>query len=155
MNQAYLAALLERDQKVNPLFTFLGAQMLRVENGEADITLAVGPNIAQGAGLVAGGILATLADEAMAHAVMSLLLPEQTIVTAEMSVRFLRATHASETGLITAQGRVVKMGRSIAVAECNILYEGTRLLATAGATFSRLEDRRHLRHYLKDQEEIF
>ena len=73
MPQEYLRAVLQEDQKVNQLFTFLGARVASVENGTARVLLPVSSKLAQGGGMVAGGILATLADEAMAHAVLSLL----------------------------------------------------------------------------------
>lgn len=135
MPHNYLAAVCREGQGVNPLFAFLKARITRVENGEAEIVMPVGMYLCQGGGVVAGGILATLADEAMAHAVMSRLEEGQATVTAEMNIRYLRAADPAEGGLLRARATVVKSGHSLCVAEAQVLDGDGRLLATAGATF--------------------
>ena len=135
MPQEYLRAVLQEDQKVNQLFTFLGARVAAAEDGAACVLLPVSSKLAQGGGMVAGGILATLADEAMAHAVLSLLPKGQHTATAEMNVRFLRAADPKADGYIEAVGRVIKPGRSLMFAEAEVTDNTGRLLAKAGGTF--------------------
>lgn len=135
MPREYLDAVCQKDQTVNPLFTFLGAELLRAERGEAEIHMPVSGNICQGGGLVAGGVLATLADEVMAHAVLSVLLPGQKAVTTEMNIRFLRAANPKEQKKITARARVVKKGRHLFVAEAVVEDTEKKQLALAGGTF--------------------
>ena len=135
MPHTYLCAVRDADQHVNPLFRFLGAVLTHAENGEAAITLPVTMNLCQGAGVVAGGILATLADEAMAHACISMLKEGQNTVTAEMNIRYLRATDPKKGGCLTATAKVVKPGRNLFVTEASIHDAEGRLLASAGGTF--------------------
>ena len=135
MSQCYLDAVREIDQTVNPLFTFLKARLTVAEQGKASIVMPLGPHLRQGGGQVAGGILATMADECMAHAVLSLLDPCQTVVTAEMNIRYLRSTNPDQGGELIAWANVVKNGRRLAVAEATVHDSNGRLLATAGATF--------------------
>ncbi len=135
MPKQYLAAVIRADQTVNPLFNLLGARLTRAENGEASITLPVSPKLAQGMGYVAGGILATLADEAMAHAVISLLSPGRKVVTTEMNIRYLRGTDPGQPGELTATGTVVKAGRTVMTTDARIRDGEGRLLATAGGSF--------------------
>jgi uncharacterized protein (TIGR00369 family) len=85
--------------------------------------------------MVAGGILATLADEAMAHAVLSGLAAGLTAVTAELNIRYLRASDPKKGGELKARAKVVKNGHSLCVAESAVHGARNRLLATAGATF--------------------
>lgn len=132
---AYFTALCCANQNVNPLFNFLGARFVRAEEGTAVLELPVSENLAQGAGVVAGGILATLADEAMAHAVMSILEDGQQTVTTEMNIRYLRATDPHGKGMLIGTGRVVKPGRSIITTDAEIRDANGRLLATAGGSF--------------------
>jgi len=76
--------------------------------------------------LVHGGILSTLMDEAMAHAVLSLQLKA---VTARMEVSFKKPTRVGEP--LTVKGRIIeKKGRIIKTA-ANILQNG---IVTAEAT---------------------
>lgn len=136
---SYLAALCCADQTVNPLFNFLGARLVKAEDGEAMLELPVSERLVQGAGIVAGGILATMADEAMAHAVMSMLDEGQHTVTTEMNIRYLRATDPKKKGLLTSTGRVVKRGRTIVTTEAVIHDADGRLLATSGGSFFVIE----------------
>ncbi|MDL2316955.1 PaaI family thioesterase [Desulfovibrio sp. OttesenSCG-928-A18] len=132
---SYLAAVACEDQKVNPLFCFLGARLTLVEDGRACITMPAAQCLRQGGGMIAGGILATLADEAMAHAVLSALPEDHFTVTAEMNIRYLRAADPSRASLIKAKASVVKLGRTLCVAEASVIDQNDRQLAVAGGTF--------------------
>lgn len=135
MPQSYLEAVRQDDQTVNPLFSLLKARLTRAENGRAEIVMPVSAALRQGAGMVAGGILATLADEAMAHAVLSGLASGRSAVTAEMNIRYLRAPEPSERETLTARATIVKNGQALCVTEAGVYDGRERLLATAGATF--------------------
>lgn len=84
-------------------------------------------------GLVHGGVLATLLDTAMGLAVRSALDPGRRHVTIEMSVHYLRPAHP---GRLVAHGRTLRVGRTIAFAEAEVLDEEGRALASATGTFS-------------------
>ena len=135
MPKTYLAAVQAEDQKVNPLFTFLKARLACVNTGEAEIALPMGPYLMQGGGLTAGGVLATLADEAMAHAAMSTLSPGEHCVTAEMNIRYLRSSSTATTGSLVAKARVIKRGGNTAVCSADVFDDKGRLLAIGGGTF--------------------
>ena len=135
LDDEYFKALQERGQGVNPLFAHLGATLDSVSREEVRLRLAVSKYLLQGAGVVAGGILATMADECMAHAVMSVLESEQSIVTAEMNIRYLRAADPDKGGELIAWAEIVKRGHKLTVASATVHDSDGRLLATAGATF--------------------
>jgi len=137
----YIEAMCCESQDVNPLFNLIGARLLFAKDGAASIELPVSHCLTQGQGAVAGGVLATLADEAMAHAVISLLDGKHTVTT-EMNIRFLRATDPDKGGTLTATAKVVKPGRSILVAEANIHDDAGRLLVTAGGSFFVVEPKK-------------
>ena len=142
MSKTYLAALVVKDQKVNPLFNTLKARLVLAEDEQAEIRMPVTEDIVQGGGMVAGGILATLADEAMAHAVLSSLDENVRAVTSEMNIRYLRGASPQDGGELVAQARVVRMGRQICVTEAQVSDDRNRLLATAGASFFLIPDAR-------------
>lgn len=131
----YLNAVQQNHQTVNALFAFLNARLTRAEDGEAVITMPITCVLGQGGGMVAGGIMATLADEAMAHAVLSTLPQGNFAVTAEMNIRYLRSADPKKGGELIASAKVVKQGHSLCVAESGVKDESGRLLATSGATF--------------------
>lgn len=135
MEKNYLDEVCRENQDVNPLFAFLDARMEIPARGEARFTLPVSRGLIQGGGVVAGGILATMADEAMAHAVMSLLDKGQSTVTVEMNIRYMRSAGPERRGTLSSVARVIRSGATLCVAEADVLNEENRLLARAGATF--------------------
>ncbi|SBW02803.1 putative Phenylacetic acid degradation-related protein [uncultured delta proteobacterium] len=138
----YLQAMTCEIQSVNPLFNLLGARLVSAAKGEARIELPISPCLTQGEGAVAGGILATLADEAMAHAVISLLDHDKHTVTTEMNIRFLRATDPNRPGTLIGTAEVVKAGRSILSVEARVTDDTGKLLATAGGSFFVVDAKR-------------
>ena len=138
MPKTYLKAMLADAQTVNPLFNFLHARLRRAEDGEAEVILTISKSLTQGLGMVAGGILATLADEAMAHAAISTLAEDERCVTVEMNIRYLRAADAATVKTLTAKGSVLKRGKHIIVCTADVFDDTNRLLASTGSTFSVL-----------------
>ncbi|MDR3176476.1 MAG: PaaI family thioesterase, partial [Desulfovibrio sp.] len=134
MEKSYLDEVCGENQEVNPLFTFLDARMEIPAKGEARLTLPVRRGLIQGGGVVAGGILAPMADEAMAHAVMTLLGEGRSTVTVEMNIRYLRPAGPERKAMLSSVARVVRSGARLCMAEADVLDEENRLLAKAGAT---------------------
>ena len=132
MPQCYLDAVRQIDQTVNPLFCFLKARLTLADHGKASIVMPVGPHLRQGGGNVAGGILATMADEAMAHVVMANLKAGAKTATIEMNMRYLRS---AREGTLFAVGRIARQGRTIITTESEVLDQDNNLLALAGASF--------------------
>ena len=132
MLNEYFKALQERGQGVNPLFAHLGATLDSVSREEVRLCLPVSKYLLQGAGVVAGGILATMADEAMAHVVMANLKAGAKTATIEMNMRYLRS---ARDGTLFATGRIIRQGRTIITTESEVRDQNDNLLALAGASF--------------------
>jgi uncharacterized protein (TIGR00369 family) len=111
----------------------LGMRLTRQEPGEAEVTLEVGPQHTQAQGVVHGGVIASLADAAMAVA-FARLAPEEAMSTIELSVRFMRP---ASSGRLVAEGRVIETTRSLYFAEATVRCDG-RPVAVAQATFKRI-----------------
>jgi uncharacterized protein (TIGR00369 family) len=84
-------------------------------------------------GSVHGGLAATLLDTATACAVQTRLPSGSLPATLNLSVSYLRPL-TSETGLVRSVGKVVSMGRTVAVSEADVVDESGRVLARATAT---------------------
>ncbi|SHN56278.1 PaaI family thioesterase [Desulfovibrio litoralis] len=130
--QTYLEDVVKTPQSVNPLLNTLGVKIVELSDKKAIFSLKVCENLAQGAGNLAGGILATIADEAMAHVLLKALDGHKQIVTTNLNVSFLRAVRQ---GLITCEAIVLKKGRSVAFVEAKIYNDEKELISTATATF--------------------
>ena len=94
------------------------------------------PDFIQGGGLIAGGIIATLADEAMAHAALANLNPGETTATIEMNIRYLKGC---ASGDITATASLIKKGRRVFTLQAEITDANNQCLAQAGASFMVLD----------------
>ena len=132
MMDEYFKALRENGQGVNPLLAYLGATLESVSTEEVRLRLEVSQYLLQGAGVVAGGILATMADEAMAHVVMANLKNGSKTATIEMNMRYLRSANQ---GVLFAVGRIARQGRTIITTEGEVRDQDDHLLALAGASF--------------------
>ncbi len=130
--QDYLKKVTQAEQVVNNLFNCLGVKVECVDAEHCVLRLPVKPLLLQGAQMVAGGIIATMADEAMAHCVIAGLASNQVTATIEMNIRYLRGVSDGE---LVATAKIVRRGRTIVVAEAEVHRGDGTLLATAGASF--------------------
>jgi uncharacterized protein (TIGR00369 family) len=123
---------MELNQTVNPLFNYLGIIVEHISPEKAILRLPFKHEFIQGAGVVAGGIFATIADETMAHVVLANLNEGQSTATIEMNLRYLRPIKEGE---IRAVAKIIKKGRQIITVTADIRDEENSLLAYAGASF--------------------
>lgn len=78
-----------------------------------------------------GGIIRDVADAAMGTAYASTLHEGESFTTLELKINFLRPFWS---GNLLAAGRVVKTGRTIGLAECDVTDVEGRLVARAMST---------------------
>lgn len=86
-------------------------------------------------GTVHGGYVATLLDGAMALALQTCLDPGTPYATTDLSISYLRAVKLN-SGTVRAEGRVVDLGRSRALAEARLFGPDGDLHAIAKGSFS-------------------
>ena len=121
-----------------PLSRALGVRMTRLERGGCDLELADRRDLDGIFGSLHGGILATLADSAVAFAMLTLLDPDAALATIEFNIRFLAPCRET----VVAQSRVVRAGKTILTGTVDLVgrQSGT-LFATSGLTYMRLRPR--------------
>lgn len=132
----YLNKIQEKGQTIKPLFNYLGVNIELISKEKVILRLPFKHDFIQGGGVIAGGIMATLADEAMAHVVLSNLSSGESTATIEMNIRYLKATAKDE---IIAEGVVIKRGKRVVTVQADILDEKRQLLAQEGASFMVIE----------------
>jgi uncharacterized protein (TIGR00369 family) len=87
-------------------------------------------------GVLHGGVLMTLLDTAMGHAVAEMVIPDGKFnAAAQMNVHFLLPIRS---GLIRARAQVRKLGRRLAVVDAEATDEDGRVVGIATATHSIL-----------------
>ncbi|HUT53119.1 MAG TPA: PaaI family thioesterase [bacterium] len=136
MLKEYLEMMRKDAGRVNPLFKFLGVEVVEISRERVELRLPFRREFIQGAGVIAGGIMAALADEAMAHVIIANLAEGETTTTIEMNLRFLKSVKSGE---MKAVARVVKKGRKVITVAADVLDGKGQLLAQAGASFMVLE----------------
>ena len=126
----YLRSL-ERGEAAVPIGTLVGFRVASIQPGEAVIELEAGERHYNPMGTLHGGILCDIADAAMGMAYGSRLAEGETFTTLELKINFLRPVWKAR---LRAVGRIVKSGRTIGLAECDITDENGRLVARASST---------------------
>ncbi len=119
-----------RDSNSGRLFGF---QLKTAEPGRAVVHMRVRAKHRQVHGVVHGGILAAIADTAAGVACYMLLPRGTRLATIEMKINYLEPV---EKGTIIAEARVLRKGRTTAVAECDVRDTKGLLVAKALLTFS-------------------
>jgi uncharacterized protein (TIGR00369 family) len=114
-----------------PVAKLVGFRLTSVESGKAVFELEAGPQHANPMGTLHGGVLCDVADAAMGVAYASTLGDEESFTTLELKINFLRPYR---NGTLTASARVVKAGRTIGLAECDVTDAEGRLIARAMST---------------------
>lgn len=95
-----------------------------------------GPQFLQGAGVLQGGILATMLDFSMAFITLAVLPEEVSCATAQLNVHYLKAAHP---GLYIAESSVEKAGKRLVFVNASVAPEaGGEAVASATAVFSVL-----------------
>lgn len=132
MPQNYLDQVQEINQSVNPLFAFLGVEVVEISMDRAVLRLPIKPELIQGGGVAAGGILATLLDEAMAHAVLSGNDKGKFATTVNMNVNYFRPVYKHAD--LICEARVTKRGKRVVFVEAIATNNGHEA-ACATASF--------------------
>jgi acyl-CoA thioesterase len=116
----------------------MGIELDSIESGRARLSLEVGRRHLQLAGIMHGGAIATLIDTAVAFAIVGASEPDARFTTVEMKVNYLSAIRE---GRVIAEARLIRDGRRIVVAECDLFDSKGRLAAKGLLTYLRLNEK--------------
>ena len=109
-----------------PFAEFMGIRLVESADGRGKAVMPVRREFLQGAGVVQGGLIATLADHAIYLAVRSLMKEDETSVTVELKVNFIAPASAGE---LAAEAEVVSRGRRIVVSDVEVHDDSGTLIA--------------------------
>ncbi len=124
---------LERMYLAAPVNQALQDLTITIGEGTATITHVATPNLHHGGAAVHGSFLFKLLDDA-AYFASSSLITDNFALTASFHVEFFRPVAA---GLLCAEGRVHKPGRTLMFASAEVYDEDGRLVAKGTGTFAR------------------
>ncbi|PWA07799.1 PaaI family thioesterase [Pueribacillus theae] len=116
----------------SPYWKFIGLREVELRDGTARIELPVKEELLQRRGTVHGGVIASLIDASVGASIRSLLSNNQSAATVEMKVNYIRPGVGN---LLIGKGKVVSLGKTIAVGEAKIVNESDKVIASGMATF--------------------
>jgi uncharacterized protein (TIGR00369 family) len=114
-----------------PIARLIGFQLTAVAPGAATVSFEAGPQHANPMGTLHGGVLCDIADAAMGIAYAANLAEGESFTTLELKISFLKPVW---TATLTAEGKVLKQGRTTGLVECRITDEQGKLVAHATST---------------------
>lgn len=129
----FLRGLIDGKFPAPPITRTLGFALSEVEHGRAVFTGEPQARHYNPIGTVHGGFAMTLLDSALACAIHSTLAQGEAYTTLEIKVNLVRPL-TLKTGLVRAEGRILRRGRSLATSEGDIKDGEGKLYAHATTT---------------------
>lgn len=110
-----------------------------MREGYARFRMPVRPEYLQGADSMQGGLIVAMGDEAIAHAMMNELQPDEGLTTIELKSNFLAGVNSGE---LIAEATVFKKGRSLLIGDCLVTDNQGKNICRVSATFLLLKSKR-------------
>src|SRR6267378_249062 len=120
-----------------PMARLIGFRMAVVEPGRIVMELDAEESLENTIGLLHGATAAALLDTAMGCAIATMQPAGQTSVTLDLKLTYLRPLSV-RSGTISAEGKVVKLGRQTSYAEGFVRDGASNLAVHATATFTMI-----------------
>ena len=128
----YISAIKEFGRAANPFFCEMDIEIVSYGNGSATLSMPITPKLANGIGWLTGGMYISLADEAMALALISSLSPDEGSATISLSTQFIKG---AREGIIFAKGTLIRKGRQVAFLEAVVTDESGLVLTRCQGSF--------------------
>lgn len=120
-----------------PFERLLNMTIVEAKDGESTLTMPFYVDYANGAGIMHGGALVSLADTAIVMAIKSLLEPGSHFATIKMEVAFL---HPVKKGVVTAKAKVFSKVDRIIEGKVTVYDSDQRAVMEYGTTFKIARD---------------
>ncbi len=112
-----------------PIASFLKMRLLELSPGYAKVAIKLTPEYQNFNGLVFGGIVMAVADQAFAYASNSIAHPS---IASQFNIHFITGAGADDE--LTAECRVVRSGRRVGISEMTVTNQEGKLIAKATGT---------------------
>ncbi len=112
-----------------PIASFLDMRLLELTPGYAKVTMKLKPEYQNFNGLIFGGMVMAVADQAFAYASNSLAYPS---LASQFNTHFVAGAEVNDE--LTAECRVLRSGRRVGISEIVVTNQDGRLIAKATGT---------------------
>lgn len=117
----------------SPYYRLLGMEITEIREGESTIQMLFREELTHPYGIVHGGAIASLADSAVAMALIGLVEPKDRITTIEFKINFFVPISKGE---LMASAKIIHKGSKTAVGDVEVVNEEGKLVAKVIATYS-------------------
>ncbi len=131
IKESYEKAL-RRAVESAPYYQLLKIALDEIDAGFARFRMPFRKELAQAYGVAHGGAIASLADTAVAFALMTLIRPGERVTTVEMKINFLAPVSKGE---LIGEARVIQKGKRLALADMGVKDETGNWVAKGLATY--------------------
>jgi len=122
-------AELKARAETEPIAKFLKMRLVELSPGYAKVAMKIGPEYLNFNGLIFGGIIVAVADQAFAYASNSLSLPSY---ASQFNIHFIAGADVGDE--LTAECRVIRSGRRVGISEMTVTNQDGKLIAKATGT---------------------
>jgi acyl-CoA thioesterase len=120
---------LKASEADEPIASFLKMRLIELTPGYAKVAMKLAPEHLNFNGMVFGGIVMAVADQAFAYATNSLVSPS---IATQFNIHLISGAGVGDE--LTAECRVIKSGRRIGVSEMTVTNQAGKLIAKATGT---------------------
>jgi acyl-CoA thioesterase len=117
----------------SPFYQLLGMKVLEIRGGKCTIEMPFRKELTHPYGIVHGGAIASLANSAVAMALISLVKPNDRITTIEFKINFFAPIRQ---GKLTAKAKIIHRGSKTAVGDVVVIDDEGRLVSKVIATYN-------------------
>jgi len=117
----------------SPYYRLLGMEVKEIKEGESRIEMPFKQDLTHPYGIAHGGAIASLADSAVAMALIDLVDPKDRITTIEFKINFFASV---DKGKLEAHAKIIHKGSKTAVGDVEVVNEKGKLVAKLVATYS-------------------
>jgi uncharacterized protein (TIGR00369 family) len=132
IKESYEKAL-RRAVESAPYYHLLQIRLEQIDTGFARFRMPFRKELTQAYGVVHGGAIASLADTAVAFALMTIIQPGERVTTAEFKINFFAAVTDGE---MVGEARVVHAGKRLVSADMEVKGQDGTLIAKGIATYA-------------------
>ena len=122
-------AELKAKGRSEPIASFLGMRLLELTPGYAKVAIKLKPEYQNFHGVIFGGIIMAVADQAFAYASNSLVYPS---VASQFNIHFVAGAKVDDE--LIAEGHVIRSGRRVGISEITVTNQEGKLIARATGT---------------------
>ena len=121
-----------------PFFKLIGLEVLDVAPGRSTTRLAFRPDLTQPFGIMHGGVISTLIDTGIAHALIltdrfqQLRQEQGALVSIDLRVKFFRPV---SEGILLCESTITRMGRQIIHAESIVTNDAGKEVARGDSIY--------------------